>query len=82
MNEGKSSNYRLWGNNSQVRENGVLKIGSYINFLNPLSILNRLGNENPIIESRHLVVIMDTPRMVNIICAEFGLVQNNIISLF
>ena len=57
--------------------NGVLNIGSYIKNLNPFTILNRLGNEIIILESRHLAVIVEPPSMVHSVCAEFGLVKNN-----
>ena len=40
---------RLWGLNSQVRDNSILTIGSYITIFNPLPILNRLGDEIPIL---------------------------------
>ena len=65
------------GRNSQVRDNGVLTIDSYIIVLNPLPILNRLVNEIPILGSRHSAVIIGPPRMVHSVRAEFGLVQNN-----
>ena len=65
MIEGKSYNKRLWGRNSQVHDNGVLTIGSYITVLNPLLIPNRLGNEIPIVGYRSLDVIMDPQMMVH-----------------
>ena len=77
MTEGNIYNKRLWRRNDQVRENGVLTIGYYITVLNPLLILNRLGNEIPILKSRHLAVIMESQRMVHSVHAEFGLIQNN-----
>ena len=77
MIERNISNERLLGRNYQVRYNGVFTIGSYITILNPLTILNRLGNEIPILESRHSDTIMDTPRMVHSVFADFGRVQNN-----
>ena len=77
MVEGNSSNESFWGQNSKLRDNGVLKIGSYITILNPLPILKRLVNKIPIIKSRYPAVIMEPPRMVNSVHAEFGLVQNN-----
>ena len=77
MVEGNSSNESFWGHNSKVRDNGVLKIGSYITILNPFPTLNRLGNEIPILESRHSAVIMGPTRMVHSLRAEFGLVKNN-----
>ena len=77
MVEGNSSNESFWGHNSKVRDNGVLEIGSYITILNPLPTLKRLVNKIPIIKSRYPAVIMEPPRMVNSVHAEFGLVQNN-----
>ena len=77
MIERNISNERLLGRNYQVRYNGVFTIGSYITILNPLTILNRLGNEIPILESRHSDTIMDPPKMVHSVFADFGRVQNN-----
>ena len=77
MVEGNSYNKRLWGRNSQGRENCVLTISSYITILNPLPILNKLGNEIPILKSGHVSMTIDPPIMVHRVCAEFRLVQNN-----
>ena len=75
--EGNISNERLWVSNSQICDNGVFTIGSYIKILYSFSIINRLGKEIPILEYRHLAVIMEPQRMVHSVCADFGLVQNN-----
>ena len=72
-----SPSERIWGLNSQLRDNSVLTIGSYITIFNPLHILNRLGNEIPIIKFRHSAVITDLPRIVHSVCVEFWSVQNN-----
>ena len=61
--KGNSSNERLWGVNSLVRDNVVFTISAYITILHPFHILNRLGNETPILESIHSSVIMEPPRM-------------------
>ena len=65
------------GRNYQVRNNGVFTIGSYIKILSPLSIINSLGNEIPILKSRNLAGTMEPTTMVHSVCANFGLVQNN-----
>ena len=73
----KSSNKRLWVRNYKVRDNSVLKTGSYLKILNPLPMLNSSGNVILIIECRRVAVKIDPPRMVHSVHADFVLVKNN-----
>ena len=59
--ESNHVNKFLWKRESELRDNGVLTIGTCIAILNPLPIKALLGGKVPIIESRGSCIILKTP---------------------
>ena len=74
--EGKYLNERLWIRNPQLRDNGTITIGTYIAVINPEPIVNMLGNEIPLLETRASACILQMPPMLIPICINPSLPPN------
>ena len=60
--ESHSTNNSLWKRNPQLRDDGVITIGTIIRVLAPLPIKNLMANDVPMLETRFPVVVMMHPR--------------------
>ena len=60
-------NSNLWLNNVELRDNGVITIGTVFRIICLLPVTNYLRGEIPLIESHHPVIILQQPKSYNTI---------------
>ena len=56
-----NKNSNLWLNNIELRDNGVITIGTVFRVISPLPISNYLRGDIPLIESHHPVIVLKQP---------------------
>ena len=56
-----NKNSNLWLNNVELRDNGVITIGTVFRVISPLPISNYLRGDIPLIESHHPVIVLKQP---------------------
>ena len=76
MIEGRSLNERLWIQNPQLHDNGMITIGTSLSILNPIPIQNQLGNEIPILESQTSGIVLCPPQSYHPVQIDESLPQN------
>ena len=62
--ESKNMNDKFWNRFSQLRDNGVVSIGTVVGVINPLPISTWFSNDIPILESRSGCIVFQPPSRV------------------
>ena len=76
MIESSGLNDRLWVRNAENRDNGRISIGCCVAVIRPCPIVNQLGNEVPLLESKGSLVLYHQPNRYHSIRLDHGLPQN------
>ena len=56
-----NKNTNLWLNNVELRDNGVISVGTVFRIINPLPVTNYLRGDIPLIETQHPVIVLKKP---------------------
>ena len=62
-----NKNTNLWLNNVELRDNGIITVGTILRIISPLPVTNYLRGDIPIIETIHPAIILQNPRSYNTI---------------
>lgn len=76
MVEGKAMNDKLWSKNPEIRETGVVTIGTYIDILSPLPITAMFFNDTPILESYGGCIVLKILSVVKAVTIDHGIKKN------
>ena len=57
-----NKNNNLWLNNVELRDNGVITIGTVFRIICPLPVTGYLRGDVPLIESQHPVIVLKSPK--------------------
>ena len=64
--QGRGIGEHLWSKNTNLRDDGVLSIGTTLALYNPKAITKLLANEIPIIETNSSLLMMERKALVNV----------------
>ena len=72
--ESKNSNQCLFNKNVEIRDNGVISIGTFFLIITPLPIENKMKGDIPLIKTHYPLIVMKRPNIVSSvpICKEIG----------
>ena len=59
--ESKNSNQCLFNKNVELRDNGVISIGTYFPIVTPLPIENKMRGDIPLIKTHYPLIVMKRP---------------------
>ena len=65
--ESKNSNQCLFNKNVELRDNGVISIGTFVRILTPLAIENKMRGDIPLIKTHYPLIVMKRPSLKNLI---------------
>ena len=74
--ESRNCNNNMWKRNPQLRDDGVISIGSIIRLLSPSPIKSMMANEIPMLETRFPVIVMRFPQEIHPITVNLGISGN------
>ena len=75
--ESRNTNNKLWSRNTQLRDDGEIKIGSSVRFLSPLPVKNLMAQDIPMLETRFTVVVTKHPTILREYEVTMGMTGNN-----
>ena len=61
--ESKNSNQNLFNKNVELRDNGVISIGTFFRILTPLPIENKMRGDIPLIKTHYPLIVMMRPSL-------------------
>lgn len=78
--ETRNTNTCLWDRNVELRDNGVVTMGTYIRVLAPKPIKSLMSGDIPMLETQFPVIVMRTPDQIQPVPVNFEIQGNNALS--
>ena len=81
--EARNTNTSLWDRNVELRDNGILTIGTYLRILAPKPITKMMSGDIPMIETQFPVIVMKPPSVnMDSIVIDYEIQGNNALAFF